>query len=397
MFILHYFSLTVLTFLAVQDLVLSLTSSDKIISYGYPLEIYQTKTEDDALLGMERIPHGKRFNGTIGRPVILMCGLLSISFPYVMTNVSMAYSLADAGFDVWLLNHRAMGLSKNVIDPKTGKKRKLSQINWNYSIHELGVYDFPAVVDFVLNHTKYSKVDVVDISLGTGILLIGLSERPEYNAKIRNNIMIAPAVRNAHTLGLRPFQLRYAQIAFPVFIRVLKRLKFFALSLNPDNNILGYFCRNIFYYHCLAIMIYFDGFLNSIDHKTVADIFTTHPQLASSKYYIHVLQLLQSGRFQNFDYGPIENIKHYNSTIVPEYNVTKVTAPSIIIYSKDDLVVSPADIKWLLNNMPNIKETYFIQKVPFSHFTFLLGEKAHTVLHPYIVKKLLEDGKKNTL
>ncbi|XP_050522001.1 lipase 3-like isoform X2 [Daktulosphaira vitifoliae] len=349
MFILHYFSLTVLTFLAVQDLVLSLTSSDKIISYGYPLEIYQTKTEDDALLGMERIPHGKRFNGTIGRPVILMCGLLSISFPYVMTNVSMAYSLADAGFDVWLLNHRAMGLSKNVIDPKTGKKRKLSQINWNYSIHELGVYDFPAVVDFVLNHTKYSKVDVVDISLGTGILLIGLSERPEYNAKIRNNIMIAPAVRNAHTLGLRPFQLRYAQIAFPVFI------------------------------------------------KTVADIFTTHPQLASSKYYIHVLQLLQSGRFQNFDYGPIENIKHYNSTIVPEYNVTKVTAPSIVIYSKDDLVVSPADIKWLLNNMPNIKETYFIQKVPFSHFTFLLGEKAHTVLHPYIVKKLLEDGKKNTL
>ncbi|XP_050522083.1 gastric triacylglycerol lipase-like isoform X2 [Daktulosphaira vitifoliae] len=332
MLVIRCFLLIFLTFLCIEDLVLSLTTTDKIISYGYPIEVYQLQTEDGALLGMERIPHGKRFNGTIGKPVILMCPLLSSSIPYVITNISMAFSLADAGFDVWLSNYRAMGISN--------KMRHLSQMNWNYSIHELGIYDFPATVDFVLKHTNFSKVDVVGVSMGAGITLIGLSERPEYNAKIRKILMIAPAARNGHMLSIKPY--RRLIINYPVI-------------------------------------------------NVIADFVRTYPQPVSSKYVVHVFQSVISGRFQKYDYGPYGNLKHYNSSIVPEYNITKVTAPSIIIYSKDDIVTSPSDIKWLLNNLPNMKDSYFIQMEPFSHQGLIVGKRAHIVVYPYMIKKLLEE------
>lgn len=48
-----------------------------------------------------------------------------------------------------------------------------------------------------------------------------------------------------------------------------------------------------------------------------------------------------TARFTNFDYGSDGNLDHYNSVIVPEYNVTKVTAPAIVLYSKNDILVPP--------------------------------------------------------
>lgn len=42
------------------------------------------------------------------------------------------YLLSDAGFDVWLFNYRVTGLSKKIIDPRTGKVPQLSSINWDY-------------------------------------------------------------------------------------------------------------------------------------------------------------------------------------------------------------------------------------------------------------------------
>lgn len=48
-----------------------------------------------------------------------------------------------------------------------------------------------------------------------------------------------------------------------------------------------------------------------------------------------------SGRFSNYDYGPVGNLAHYGSSIVPEYNISKITAPAIILYSKKDNIVPP--------------------------------------------------------
>lgn len=50
-------------------------------------------------------------------------------------------------------------------------------------------------IDFILNKTGHSKVDVVGYSLGTTLALAGLSDRPEYNSKINKLVLMAPTSR----------------------------------------------------------------------------------------------------------------------------------------------------------------------------------------------------------
>lgn len=63
----------------------------------------------------------------------------------------------------------------------------------------MGVYDMTTAIDFILNYTGYSKLDVVGYSLGTTIALTGLSEKPEYNLKINKLVLMAPTSRLTST------------------------------------------------------------------------------------------------------------------------------------------------------------------------------------------------------
>lgn len=42
------------------------------------------------------------------------------------------FLLSDGGFDVWLFNFRATGMSKKVKDPRTNKAPNLTSINWDF-------------------------------------------------------------------------------------------------------------------------------------------------------------------------------------------------------------------------------------------------------------------------
>lgn len=81
----------------------------------------------------------------------------------------------------------------------------------------MGVYDLPAAIDFVTSITGYPKVDVAGISLGGTLPLIALSERPEYNKKIRNLILMAPGSRVSSAYkGIQYYFFRKAIRAFLV-------------------------------------------------------------------------------------------------------------------------------------------------------------------------------------
>lgn len=56
----------------------------------------------------------------------------------------------------------------------------------------MGIYDVPAVIDYVLQATTNRKVNYIGYSQGTTSLLVLLSERPEYNDKINVASFMAP-------------------------------------------------------------------------------------------------------------------------------------------------------------------------------------------------------------
>ncbi|XP_025414283.1 lipase 3-like [Sipha flava] len=382
-----YFFTVVTILFGTQYLVSSKETWEKIKANGYPLKMYEYMSEDRFMLGMERIPYSKYGNKTIGKPVILLSGMFATSIVYVSHNKSLGFLLSDAGFDVWLFNYRVTGMSKKIKDPRTGIIPKLTSLNWDYSFHELAIYDLPAAIDLVLSVTGHSKVDVGGVSLGATIPLITLAEKPEYNKKVRNLVLMAPATRMGS--GYQGIQYYFIRKAIRTFLKAKFKFNYISLNSDPDNIAVGQLCRIKFFgFICVQSMNLIQGFYNPLHIEPVIDVFTTYPQPTSLKSVKHYFQLLLSGRFSNYDYGTVGNLAHYNSITVPEYNISKITAPAIILYSKRDNLVPPKDIKWLLDNLPNVKDKLYIDNIPFSHQSFVMGKNSHLVVAPYIVKQL---------
>lgn len=62
---------------------------------------------------------------------------------------SLAFFFADQGFDVWLNNSRGNCFSRDhkYLDPD------IDEEYWEFSFHELGKYDQPALISYILKHT----------------------------------------------------------------------------------------------------------------------------------------------------------------------------------------------------------------------------------------------------
>lgn len=52
----------------------------------------------------------------------------------------------------------------------------------------------------------------------------------------------------------------------------------------------------------------------------------------------HYIQIFQSGKFRQYDYGRAKNILIYNSVEPPDYNLTSITLPIALFYGPGDLL-----------------------------------------------------------
>jgi len=86
----------------------SKTTVQFIEGYGYPAEEHWAYTRDGFALGLQRIPYGRNGRGNASNVVILQHGLMDTSATWVMNSPdqSLAFVLADNGYDVWLANAR---------------------------------------------------------------------------------------------------------------------------------------------------------------------------------------------------------------------------------------------------------------------------------------------------
>lgn len=175
-----------LTFAKAQDEVL-----DLIKSSGYEGEAHEVETEDGYLLKVHRVLPKVTLTSTSKFPVLLQHGLFSTASDYLITgpNIALAFLLADYGYDVWLGNVRG---NKHSMNHRSFSKD--SDEFWNFSWHEMGVYDLPAMIDFILNVTNTQKTFYVGHSQGATVAMVMLSMKPEFNHKIIQAHLMGPAV-----------------------------------------------------------------------------------------------------------------------------------------------------------------------------------------------------------
>ena len=121
--------------------------------------------------------------------VILQHGLNCSCSDWILNGEnSLAFLLADNGYDVWMNNSRGNRYSRHhsFIDPDQDKQF------WDYSFEEMAKYDQPALFNFVLEKTGCSKVTYIGHSQGTTQMFCALSENFDF-FKERMNLFIALA------------------------------------------------------------------------------------------------------------------------------------------------------------------------------------------------------------
>uniref|UniRef100_A0A7N5JA64 Lipase n=1 Tax=Ailuropoda melanoleuca TaxID=9646 RepID=A0A7N5JA64_AILME len=334
----------------------------QIISYwGYPCEEYDVVTKDGYVLGIYRIPHGRGCPRTTPRPVVyLQHGLLASASNWIcdLPNSSLAFLLADTGYDVWLGNSRG-----NTWSRKHLKFSPKSREYWAFSLDEMANYDLPATIKFIVEKTGQERLYYVGHSQGTTIAFIAFSTNPELAKRIKIFFALAPVVTVKYTQSpLKKFTILSREV-----VKALFGDKMFHPHTVFDQFIATKVCnRKLFRHICSNFLFTLSGF----DPKNL--------NMAAN-----------SGLFQAFDWGnPDQNMMHFHQRTPPIYDVTKMAVPTAVWSGGQDRV---ADLKDIENLLPKITRLIYYKFIPhYNHVDFYLGQDAPQEVYQDLIRLMDE-------
>uniref|UniRef100_A0A8C3BTZ3 Partial AB-hydrolase lipase domain-containing protein n=1 Tax=Cairina moschata TaxID=8855 RepID=A0A8C3BTZ3_CAIMO len=185
--------------------------SEMIRYYGYPCEEYEVTTKDGYILGVFRIPSGRNMQNTGKKPAVLLHHGTFADCTYWISNLprnSLGFILADVGYDVWLGNSRG-----NTWSSKHKTLKPCQKEFWQFSFHEIGIYDLPAELDFIMNKTGQKDVYYVGHSEGSTAGFVAFSTYPELAQRVKVFFALGPVA--TITYATSPF-VKFARLPQPL-------------------------------------------------------------------------------------------------------------------------------------------------------------------------------------
>lgn len=113
------------------------------------------------------------------------------------------------------------------------------------------------------------------------------------------------------------------------------------------------------------------------------------PAGASTRQVWHYLQMIRNGDFSQFDYEDKKmNLRMYGRDTPPPYNLTQITAPIHIYYSKDDDTSTIENTKKLFHQLHNIKSTHLVPVAGFNHIDFTYSRFVRKAVYQKLVSNI---------
>lgn len=351
-----------------------------IRSNGYPFEEHTVTTADGYILTMHRIPHGISGPSENRPAVFLQHGLLCSSADWLVTGPeqALAYILADHGYDVWMGNARGNTHSRKHVSMSPNTKEF-----WNFSWHEIGILDLPAMLDYVTAYTGQPRIQYAGHSQGTTSFFIMTSLRPEYNDKILSAHMLAPVAFMSNLLSpfvraLSPFvdQVEWIMNMLGVY------------EFMPSHDMMekgGYLlCRDEspFQEVCANVLFLIGGFNSAQLNRTVIpDILANTPAGAAVGQLVHYGQGVNSGKFRQYDYGMLENLNRYGSINPPDYPLENIRCPIALHYSDNDWLAHTKDVDELAGKLKSMIGKFRVPDGKFNHLDYQWAKEAKFLLY----------------
>lgn len=341
--------------------------------YRYPTEEHTVVTEDGYLLKLFRIL--PRCNDTRKRiPVMLMHGLYDSSDAWILSGPqnALAYILSENCYDVWAPNHRGNRYSRDHLTLDPDKDMEF----WNFSFDEQGYFDVPAFIDFIIKMTNQPKIFYVGHSQGCTIFFIAMSLRPEYNDKVQMSAHLGPIAWLKHIKSPIPKTIAEATKEIKFILDYIGMGELFARG-QLSHLILEFLCQFAPQLICGTGLKITTGLSKgSISSRTLAVAFGHLLAGVSGKTLAHYGQLILSKRFQRYDEGTVGNIERYGTKISPNYNVSNIVSPVLLICGANDWVSTLDDIKELSSRLRNLVDVYVVPKNDWSHNNHIWGKDA---------------------
>ncbi|XP_054839235.1 lipase member N-like [Eublepharis macularius] len=355
----------------------------EIINYhGYPSEEHHVETEDKYILTVYRIPHGKYNGGDKGpKPIVfLQHAFLGDATHWIsdLPNKSFGFILADAGYDVWLGNSRG-----NTWSSQHKTLKPTEQNFWEFSFHEMGYYDIPAVIYFILNTTGQEQLYCVGHSEGSTIGFIAFSTWPKLAETIKVFFALGPATTITYAT-VPAINLAYLPKKMLQVISGTKGILHIPAYLKK---IFAKFC-NFLPEFCARVFSFIIGHNISNLNMSRLDVYVAHsPAGTSSQNYLHWRQVFLEKQFKAYDYGfQGKNMQKYNQTTPPVYKIEDIKIPIALWTGGQDLFTNSEDVALLSSQISNLVYENHIPE--WNHLDFIWGLDATERMYMKIIETM---------
>lgn len=375
-----------------------------IRSRGFIGEMYKIKSSDGAPLTFYHIVNPHANPATLNKyPIVMFHGLggdgtqmlgnidnvaprkPALDRPTVAEgDQNLAFMLANNNYDVWLMDARGTNLNNH--DASDDINIFKSQKFWNYALDEQVLYDVPALVDCVLQQTQSKKVMYVGYSESTFFMFALLSAVPEFADKLAAFVALAPVAYVTHIRGLTvpmmtpymliPDDLQGNYIPQPLVDTLGVGVRRFCSSELTSHTVCGTLARGV------------AGKGDSTDDTP--EFFATLLHTTSLRVFKQFLQLFSQRRFGMYDYGPKENLIRYGKLRPPDYPLSQIRLPTIILARGDnDFLSTPEDQQILLSQL-GVKPLLDIRIPKYNHLDFILARDVAQQVNIPVVQTLFQ-------
>ncbi|XP_078166827.1 triacylglycerol lipase 2-like isoform X2 [Carex rostrata] len=351
-------------------------------SRGYKCEEYEVRTQDGYILSMQRIPEGRNGdkNGGKKQPVLLQHGILMDGITWLLNSPeeSLAFILADNGFDVWIANTRGTRWSQRHVSLDLSTRDY-----WAWSWDELVMHDLPSNVDFVYSKTRL-KLHYVGHSLGTLVALASLSEGNLVD-KLKSAVLLSPVAYLTHMTT--PLMILCAR----AFVGEILSNLLGVAEFNPKGEIIANFLKAVCtHIDCYDLMKTITGNNCCLNASTVELFVKYELQPTSTKTMVHLAQTFRGGFLAKYNYQNKEqNMEHYGQSEPPVYNISNVPhdLPLFVGYGGQDSISDGRDVDLLLNDLKfhvtGKLKSHFVKD--YAHIDFVMGISAKTMLYNDVI------------
>ncbi|KAK4577435.1 hypothetical protein RGQ29_027796 [Quercus rubra] len=344
---------------------------------GYICEEHKVTTKDGYILGVQRIPVGRTSKMANRPPVLLQHGILMDAATWLFNspNKSLAFILADNGFDVWMGNNRGTISSRGHTSLSAN-----DPAYWDWTWEQLVSDDLPAMYDYIHNQTR-QKLYYVGHSLGTLLALASFSQEKLVNMT-KSAALLCPIAYTGQVTSMFPRAIANTFLADGTYLLGLR--EFIA-----GGSVVGKLLEGVCHFpliDCSNLVSTIAG-PNCCIKPSTYDVFLDHaPQSTSTKNMIHLSQMLRAGNIAKYDYGDeSENMKHYGQSTPPLYNLTRIPKdiPLFIGYGGADSFSDVKDVNRLLDKLKDHQKDKLVLQYrdDYAHFDFVMAENAKSVVY----------------